>query len=121
MIDQFWRRALAIGTLTAAALCSAHLEGAAASVSDDNSAALSIGTSQPGNYLAGLIASADRNSAAAETYYREALRLDPRNPELIERAFSAALSNGDVASAAPLRNACWRATRTTGLRGLRCR
>ncbi len=102
MIDQFWRRALAIGTLTAAALCSAHLEGAAASVSDNDSAALSIGTSQPGNYLAGLIASADRDSAAAETYYREALRLDPRNPELIERAFSAALSNGDVASASTL-------------------
>ncbi len=58
--------------------------------------------SQPGNYLAGLIASADRDSAAAEAFYREALRLDPRNAELIERSFSAALSNGDIPEASAL-------------------
>ena len=57
------------------------------------------GVSQPGNYLAGLIASADRDSASAETYYREALRIDPRNPDLLERTFAAALSNGDEQSA----------------------
>ncbi len=62
----------------------------------------SIGTSQTGNYLAGLIASADRDTAAAETYYLEVLRLDPRNPDLIERAFSASLANGDIQSASTL-------------------
>ena len=41
----------------------------------------------------------------AELYYREALRVDPRNPDLLERAFAAALSNGDEASASSL----WRA------------
>ena len=55
--------------------------------------------SQPGNYLAALIASADRDTASAETYFREALRVDPRNPDLLERAFAAALSNGDEQSA----------------------
>jgi tetratricopeptide (TPR) repeat protein len=54
-----------------------------------------IGDSQPGNYLSALIASADRDTPAAEVYYREALRADPRNPDLLERAFAAALSNGD--------------------------
>ena len=58
-----------------------------------------IGLSQPGNYLAGLIASADRDAASAEAYYREALRVDPRNPDLLERAFAAALSNGDEQTA----------------------
>jgi len=58
-----------------------------------------IGDSQPGNYLSALIASADRDTLAAETYYREALRADPRNSDLLERAFAAALSNGDESSA----------------------
>ena len=59
-------------------------------------------TAQPGNYLSALIASADRDTPAAEVYYREALRADPRNPDLLERAFAAALSNGDEASASSL-------------------
>ena len=46
-----------------------------------------------------LIASADRDSASAEAYYREALRIDPRNPDLLERTFAAALSNGDEQTA----------------------
>ncbi len=46
-----------------------------------------------------LIASADRDTASAEAYYREALRIDPRNPDLLERTFAAALSNGDEQSA----------------------
>ncbi|HZZ61924.1 MAG TPA: tetratricopeptide repeat protein [Roseiarcus sp.] len=58
--------------------------------------------SQPGNYLAGLIASADRDTASAEAYYRDALRLDPRNPDLLDRTFAAALSNGDEQSAEAL-------------------
>jgi tetratricopeptide (TPR) repeat protein len=61
-----------------------------------------LAQSQPGNYLSGLIASADRDASAAEVYYREALRIDPRNPDLIERTFSASLANGDVQGAAAL-------------------
>lgn len=55
--------------------------------------------SQTGNYLAALIASADRDTASAEGYFRDALKVDPRNPDLIERAFAAALANGDEPTA----------------------
>jgi tetratricopeptide (TPR) repeat protein len=63
---------------------------------------LQIGDTQPGNYLSALTASADRDTPAAAVYYREALRADPRNPDLLERAFAAALSNGDEPSASSL-------------------
>ena len=58
-----------------------------------------VGESQWGNYLAALVAGADRDTPAAATYFREALRADPRNPELIERAFAAALANGNMTDA----------------------
>jgi tetratricopeptide (TPR) repeat protein len=58
-----------------------------------------IGESQSGNYLAALIAGDDRDTIAAATYFREALRADPHNPDLIERAFAAALSNGNMPDA----------------------
>ena len=63
------------------------------------STAVDLAQSQPGNYLAALAASADRDTASAEAFFREALRIDPRNPDLLERAFGAALSNGDEQSA----------------------
>ena len=77
---------------------------------------LEIGDSQPGNYLSALIASADRDTLAAEVYYREALRADPRNPDLLERAFAAALSNGDETSATCARRtvACARSEQQPG-------
>ena len=50
-----------------------------------------IGRSQSGNYLAALVAGADRDTDAAAVYSREALRGDPRNADLVERAFAAAL------------------------------
>lgn len=72
---------------------------AAAVQTESGSGTLEVGDSQPGNYLSALIASADRDTPAAEVYYREALRADPRNPDLLGRAFAAALSNGDESSA----------------------
>ena len=82
------------------------LSGAAASAAaietETGSETLEIGASQPGNYLSALVASADRDTLAAEVYYRESLRADPRNPDLLERAFAAALSNGDETSATSL-------------------
>ncbi len=98
MHGHFWLRTLSAGALILA-LCDAP---AAATVGGNVDDSPVIGMSQPGNYLAGLIASADRDTAAAEAYYREALRLDPRNADLIERAFSASLSNGDVTGASAL-------------------
>ena len=58
-----------------------------------------VGESQSGNYLAALIAGDDRDTTAAATYFREALRADPHNPDLIERAFAAALANGNMPDA----------------------
>ncbi len=58
-----------------------------------------IGDTQSGNYLAALIAGDDRDTGAAATYFREALRADPHNPDLIERAFAAALANGNMSDA----------------------
>ena len=58
-----------------------------------------VGESQAGNYLAALVAGADRDTTAAATYFRETLRADPRNPELIDRAFAAALANGNMEDA----------------------
>ena len=71
----------------------------AAAAAEDAPAAQELALSQPGNYLAGLIASADRDSSSAETYYREALRIDPKNPDLLERTFAAALASGDEQTA----------------------
>ncbi len=61
-----------------------------------------VGGSPLGNYLAALVAGADRDTVAAATFFREALRADPANAELIERTFVAALSNGDIDEAADL-------------------
>ena len=47
-----------------------------------------------GNYLAAYIAGALRDTAAAASYYRETLKADPRNPELLERAFVSFLADG---------------------------
>ena len=55
-----------------------------------------------GNYLAGLVAAANRDAGAAASFYREALRADPRNRDLLERAFVAMLADGEVDEAMQL-------------------
>ncbi len=52
-----------------------------------------------GNYLAALIASAKKDTAAAAIFYREAHRADPRNAELLERALVAELADGNMTEA----------------------
>jgi tetratricopeptide (TPR) repeat protein len=47
-----------------------------------------------GNYLAAYIAGASRDTSAAANFYRETLKGDPRNPELLERAFVAFMADG---------------------------
>jgi tetratricopeptide (TPR) repeat protein len=97
---QHWTRRLAVFLACLLSVSSGAL--AAAVQTDSGSEKFEVGDSQPGNYLSALIASADRDTPAAEVYYREALRADPRNPDLLERAFAAALSNGDESSASSL-------------------
>ncbi|MGL4528512.1 MAG: tetratricopeptide repeat protein, partial [Aestuariivirga sp.] len=52
-----------------------------------------------GNFLAAYVAGAAKDVAAASTYLREALREDPRNAELQERAFYAFLADGAMLDA----------------------
>ena len=55
-----------------------------------------------GSYLAARHAGLARDAAAAAIYYRAALRGDPRNPELLNRAFLAVLQNGEIDEAVRL-------------------
>jgi tetratricopeptide (TPR) repeat protein len=55
-----------------------------------------------GSYLAARHASLQRDAAAAAAFYRSALRGDPKNGELIDRAFISALAEGDIDSAVSL-------------------
>jgi tetratricopeptide (TPR) repeat protein len=59
-------------------------------------------TSASGSYLAARHAGVQRDASAAATYYRAALRGDPRNSELLERAFLSVLAEGDVEEAVRL-------------------
>jgi tetratricopeptide (TPR) repeat protein len=52
--------------------------------------------SASGSYLAARHAGTQRDAGAAAAYYRAALRGDPKNAELLERAFLSVLAEGDV-------------------------
>lgn len=58
--------------------------------------------SPSGSYLAARHAGIQRDAAAASAFYRAALRADPRNSELVERAFLSFLVDGDVEEAVRL-------------------
>ncbi len=58
-----------------------------------------VGDSPSGNYLSARVAEAEHDTFAASTFFREALRADPRNPDLIQGAFVATLANGDMEAA----------------------
>jgi tetratricopeptide (TPR) repeat protein len=55
-----------------------------------------------GSYLAARHASVERDSAAAAAFYRSALRNDPKNNELLDRAFISSLADGDIDEAVKL-------------------
>ena len=52
-----------------------------------------------GNFLSAYIAGASKDTAAAASYYREAVKGDPRNAELLERAFVSLLADGALPDA----------------------
>ena len=55
-----------------------------------------------GSYLAARHAGVERDSATASAYYLNVLKADPRNPELLSRAFLSVLSDGDIDEAGRL-------------------
>src|SRR6202047_4519121 len=55
-----------------------------------------------GSYLAARHASVERDSNSAATFYRSALRTDPKNSELLDRAFISSLADGDIDEAVKL-------------------
>ena len=55
-----------------------------------------------GSYLAARHASVERDAASAATFYRSALRVDPKNNELLDRAFISSLADGDIEEAVKL-------------------
>ncbi|MBR1202635.1 MULTISPECIES: tetratricopeptide repeat protein [unclassified Bradyrhizobium] len=55
-----------------------------------------------GSYLAARHASVERDAASAAAFYRSALRTDPKNSELLDRAFISSLADGDIDEAVKL-------------------
>lgn len=60
------------------------------------------GSSASGSYLAARHAGQERDAEAAAAYYRSAIRKDPSNTDLVERAFLSLLIGGEVGEAAKL-------------------
>lgn len=101
MLHRRASRALAVAVLSAAsalvAPALAAREQAPALLND--SEPLTPADSLEGNYLAAYVAGAARDTAAAATFFREAIKADPRNKDLLERAFVAFLADGSMQDA----------------------
>src|ERR1700685_2819353 len=54
------------------------------------------GRTTSGSYLAARHASVERDATSAATFYRSALRTDPKDNELLDRAFISSLADGDI-------------------------
>jgi tetratricopeptide (TPR) repeat protein len=55
-----------------------------------------------GNYLAARHAGVERDAGAAASYYLNVLKSDPKNADLLSRAFLSVLTNGDIDQASKL-------------------
>jgi tetratricopeptide (TPR) repeat protein len=55
-----------------------------------------------GSYLAARHAGVERDAASAAAFYRSALRSDPKNNELLDRAFISSVADGDIDDAVKL-------------------
>jgi tetratricopeptide (TPR) repeat protein len=84
----------------AATAITCSMAGPHAALAQAPSAASHVSAS--GSFLAAQHASRERDAAAAATFYRSALRNDPKNNELLDRTFLSVLLNGDVEEAVRL-------------------
>jgi tetratricopeptide (TPR) repeat protein len=88
---------LSLRRCTAGSALAAFLAAAPFQIDAQPSSALqSTSTSASGSYLAARHAGQQRDAAAAAAYYRAALKRDPNNAELLDRAFLSFLVDGDV-------------------------
>src|SRR6201995_157722 len=55
-----------------------------------------------GSYLAARHAGVERDATSAAAFYRSALRTDPKNSELLDRAFISSVADGDIDEAVKL-------------------
>jgi tetratricopeptide (TPR) repeat protein len=65
-----------------------------------------------GNYLAARHAGTERDSTAAAAYYLNVLKADPKNPDLLGRAFLSVLTGGDIDQAGKLADRLLQVDRT---------
>lgn len=100
----WWKRAgrqvavLALGSVLAAA-CTPHPGSDAAQAPPKEGAG---GRSALGAFLAGRLAQGSGDSRAAAEYYAAALKYDPDNVELLQRAFTLLVTEGRMDEAGPL-------------------
>ena len=97
-----WRAAI-IGAAAFAVLPQAYAAPTEQELLHDNPA---------GNYLAARHAGTERDSAAAAAYYLNVLKADPKNPDLLGRAFLSVLTGGDVDQAGKLADRLLQVDRT---------
>lgn len=96
-----WAALAVMAALAAPAMvsCSPHEDKAGAAKPKENAVA---GRSALGSYLAGRFAQSGGDTRGAAEYYAAALKHDPDNVELLQRAFTLTVAEGRMAEAAPL-------------------
>jgi len=99
-----FKRVAAILALASLNLLAPPEQAAMAATQQDTAVSrpFEVGAGLSGNYLAAIVAGSERDTLAAATFFNEALRIDPKNRDLIDRAFVASLANGALEQAAPL-------------------
>ena len=90
-----FRHAAVIGTAVVLSLSSAH----AAQTPNEQDV---LRDNAAGNYLAARHAGIERDPGAAASYYLSVLKSDPKNPDLLSRAFLSVLTAGDIDQAGRL-------------------
>ncbi|MFC7399473.1 tetratricopeptide repeat protein [Chelatococcus sp. GCM10030263] len=95
------RRLVAIASLLVAAGVGLPLPAVAARAAEEPQTNIELpkAESLEGDFLAAIVAGSAGDTNAAATYFRETLKDDPRNPELVERAFVAFLADGAMPEA----------------------
>jgi tetratricopeptide (TPR) repeat protein len=95
------KRLVALASFLIAAGIGVPLPAAAARAAEEPKTSIEYpkADSLEGDFLAAMVAGSAGDTDAAASYFRETLKGDPRNPELVERAFVAFLADGAMPEA----------------------